>query len=196
MKASERGHAARDAGGFRGRRVEWAVTALFIQRLNSLRGEAEKCQRGEDDYERYRSPFLPPKGKKTLRLLLYASALPEACSHGRETGGEILGGGGEGWREDALSPSFISSSHLYRQLFFCWQCVCFTAIQIMLTQGACLWTIRTTVARRLSVLVSYKKYSAGSKNGCLEISNKKNGKIVNLQKKGTIKIQVTFQCCL
>lgn len=41
--------------------MEWAVTALFIQRLNSLRGEAEKCQRGEDDYERYRSPFLPRK---------------------------------------------------------------------------------------------------------------------------------------
>lgn len=56
--------AARDAGGFRGRGVEWAVTALFIQRLNGLRGEAEKCQRGEDDYERYRSPSLPRKRKE------------------------------------------------------------------------------------------------------------------------------------
>lgn len=59
-----RGPAARDAGVFRGRGVEWAVTALFIRRLNSLRGETEKCQRGEDDYERYRSPFLPRKRKE------------------------------------------------------------------------------------------------------------------------------------
>lgn len=44
--------------------MEWAVTDLFIRRLNSLRGEAEKCQRGEDDYERYRSPFPSPKKKE------------------------------------------------------------------------------------------------------------------------------------
>lgn len=88
--------------------MEWAVTALFIQRLNGLRGEAEKCQRGEDDYERYRSPFLPRK--ENTPPSMYTSTLPEACS-GRlwETGGEKRERGREGKREDALSPhSFYS----------------------------------------------------------------------------------------
>lgn len=60
-----RGAGCQRCGAFRGRWVEWAVTALFIQRLNSLGGEAEKCQREEDDYERYRSPFFLPRKENT-----------------------------------------------------------------------------------------------------------------------------------
>lgn len=71
-----RGLPARDAGVLEDEEVEWAVTALFIQRLNSLGGEAEKCQREEDDYERYRSSFLPEY--RTLLLLLSYHSLRHA----------------------------------------------------------------------------------------------------------------------
>lgn len=60
-----RGAGCQRCGAFRGRWVEWAVTALFIQRLNSLGGEAEKCQREEDDYEGYRSPLFLPRKENT-----------------------------------------------------------------------------------------------------------------------------------
>lgn len=71
-----RGAGCQRCGAFRERWVEWAVTALFIQRLNSLGGEAEKCQREEDDYERYRSPSSLPEKKTLLLLLLLCLAAP------------------------------------------------------------------------------------------------------------------------
>lgn len=72
-----RGLPARDAGVLEDKEAEWAVAALFIQRLNSLRGEAEKCQREEDDYERYRSSFLPRIQNTPPPPVL---PLPEACA--------------------------------------------------------------------------------------------------------------------
>lgn len=124
--------------------MEWAVTALFIQRLNSLRGEAEKCQRGEDDYERYRSPFLPRK-ENTLPTppppgpLPHHSLRPAPIDAGRR-GGRKEGG------IDALSNSFILlSCSCWLLVFFCWQCICFTAIQIMLSKGPSqTWDVTST----------------------------------------------------
>lgn len=68
-------------GHLRGQGVECSVTALFIQRLNSLRGEAGKCQHGEDDYEEYRSSPLPWKEKAPSPSSQPAApALPAASS--------------------------------------------------------------------------------------------------------------------
>lgn len=77
MMEVKRGPPARDAGVLEDEEVEWSLTALFIQRLNSLGGEVEKCQREEDDYERYRSPFLPRRASTPPPPVL---PLPEACA--------------------------------------------------------------------------------------------------------------------
>lgn len=108
--------------------MEWAVTALFIQRLNSLRGEVQKCQCGEDGYERYRSTFPSPKRKTppppstgrlphhSLRLVPRDAARPEG---GIEGGCSIT----------RIHPFLLFS------FFFCWQCMCFTSTQVTLTKG-------------------------------------------------------------
>lgn len=112
-------------------------------------------------------PFPFPEKKRKHSSSSSASTLPEACSDRRwETGGEKR----EGWREDAPSPSFIlfSCSCWLWLFFFCWQCICFTAIQIMLTQGPSLWlwSARTTVVRRHELKYRFKKNShQGWKNG-------------------------------
>lgn len=90
----------------------------------------------------------PEKKRKHSSSSYSSSTLPEACTDRHwETGGEKR----DGKREDALSTSFILFPLLMLALvcfvllvfFLCWQCICFTAIQIMLTQGPVsgLWAV-------------------------------------------------------
>lgn len=80
------------------------MTALFAQRLNSLRGEAAKCQHGEDHYE-----SIDPLQRKAASSSSQppAPALPEVRSQRR-------------WerREGALSHSFTPSP---RCSGLCWR---------------------------------------------------------------------------
>lgn len=106
-----RGAGCQRCGAFRGRWVEWAVTALFIQRLNSLEGEAEKCQREEDDYERYRSPSSFPEKKTLLLLLLHLLlVLCLAAPRGLIPQMQLRGGGARGTML-CLSHSSFSRPH-------------------------------------------------------------------------------------
>lgn len=123
--------------------MEWAVTALFIQRLNSLRGEVQKCQCGEDGYERYRSTFPSPKRKtppppSTSRRPHHSLRLvPRDAA--REASGRREGGTEGGCSVTHIHPFLLFS------FFFCWQCMCFTSIQVMLSKGPCqAWAVLTT----------------------------------------------------
>lgn len=105
-----------DAGLSGGGRLGWAVTALFIQRLNSPGGEAERCQREEDDYERYRSfPFERRTSSSSSR-----PAPTDAEGRGGRVGGKML--------PPPSHSSFFSASRRRRGSF--------AARQIMLTKGS------------------------------------------------------------
>lgn len=123
------GPPARDAGVLEDEEVEWAVTALFIQCLNSLGGEAEKCQREEDDYE-ISIPFPSPNSEHSS-----SSCLTTPRGLRRQTLRDR--GRKEGGIEGGCSVPLIHPFLLLMQegswFFFCWQY--FRAIQIMLTKG-------------------------------------------------------------
>lgn len=108
-------------GRLRGQGVECSVTALFIQRLNSLRGEAGKCQHGEDDYEEYRSSPLPWKEKAPS-----SSSQPAAHSQRPAPIDARRGEGG--------TLCHTHSSLSLTAVGLCWRCICFTSIQIKLTK--------------------------------------------------------------
>lgn len=93
------------------------MTALFIQRLNSPAGEAERCQREEDDYERYRSfPF----EKRTSSSSSFFPWPPPTDTERQ----------GRGSKGGVLPPPSHSS------FFSCQRRGSFTARQIMLTKGS------------------------------------------------------------
>lgn len=99
------------------------MTALFIRRLNGLCGEAQKCQRREDDYERYRS-LLPSPKRKHSSASSQRSLDPEACfSTSCETRRDKSKGGGV-WGKQALYIHLIHSLHACWLLTFCWQRIC------------------------------------------------------------------------
>lgn len=89
-------------------------------------------------------------------------------------------------REDALSPSFILYPRSCWLLGFCWQCICFTAIQIMLTQGPSLALARQNNCGK-ETRAKIKKQSAGVGKWAL---------IKKMVRNKHHKTLVTWQTCL